>query len=168
LAKIFYSIFKDSVDYSAERISAHLEMAGPYSNDLRRKFLQSYDRGKASLRELAEQFEVSLGWAKKISARRTRTGQIDFVPYRRGPSSRVTTEVEQWLRAQVQGQPDLTLAELQTKLAAELKIEISVARLWWALKDLGLRLKKSRSTHGNEIRPKRSSGGKRGRKKSKP
>jgi transposase len=117
---------------------------------------------------LAEQYEVSLGWAKKISARRTRTGQIDFVPYQRGPSSRVTAEVEQWLRAQVRGQPDLTLAELQKKLVAELKVQLSVARLWWALKDLGLRLKKSRSTPGSEIRPKRSSGGKRGRKKSKP
>lgn len=141
-------------------------MAKPYSNDLRRKFLQSYDRGKASLRELAEQYAVSLGWAKKISARRSRTGQVDFVPYRRGRKSRVTEAVQQWLRSQVREQPDLTLAELQQRLAEQEKVQLSVARLWWALKDLGLRLKKSHSTPGNGRRRKHNSGGKRGRKKS--
>src|SRR5215831_19554451 len=118
-------------------------MARPYSNDLRQKFLQSYDRGKASLRELAEQYGVSLGWAKKISARRTRTGQVDFVPYHRGRKSRVTEEVQQWLRMRVREQPDLTLAELQQGLAGEQKVQLSVARLWWVLKNLDLRLKKS-------------------------
>ena len=141
-------------------------MAKAYSNDLRRKFLQSYDRGKASLREWAEQYGVSLGWAKKISARRSRTGQTDLVPHRPGPKSRVSEDVQQWLRAQVRGQPDLTLAELKQRLAAERKIQLSIARLWWVLKQLGLRLKKNPSTPANERRRKRSSGGKRGRKKS--
>lgn len=142
-------------------------MAGPYSNDLRRKFLQSYDRGKASLRELAEQYQVSLGWAKKISARRSRTGQIDFVPYRRGRKSRVNEEVQQWLRGQVEKQADLTLVELQQGLEQEKKVRLSVGRLWQALKDLGLRLKKNHSTRGNERPRKRSNGGKSGKKKSK-
>lgn len=142
-------------------------MARPYSNDLRRKFLQSYDRGRASLRELADHYGVSLGWAKKISARRTRTGQIDFVPYRRGPARQVTPEIEQWLCTRVKEKPDRTLAELREKLAAELKVQLSVTRLWLALKDLDLRLKKSHSTPRNETRRQRSSGGKRGKKKSK-
>lgn len=141
-------------------------MAKPYSNDLRRKFLQSYDRGKASLEELAEQYGVSVGWAKKISARRTRTGEIDFVPYRRGPESRATEEVQQWLRAQVRQQADLTLMELQRGLVEERKVQLSVSRLWWVVKGLGLRLKKSHSTRGNGIRPKRGSGARRGGKKS--
>lgn len=141
-------------------------MAKPYSNDLRRKFLQAYDRGQASLRELAEQYGVSLGWAKKISARRTRTGEIDLVAYVRGPKSRVTEPIQQWLRSRVGEQPDLTLAELQQRLGSEQKVQLSVSRLWWALKDLGLRLKKSRSTPANRKRRKRSSGGKPGGKKS--
>jgi transposase len=44
-------------------------MARPYANDLRRKFLQANEQGKGTLGELAEQFGVSEGWAKKISAR---------------------------------------------------------------------------------------------------
>ena len=88
------------------------------------------------------------------------------MPYRRGRKSRVTEEVQQWLRARVREQADLTLAELQQRLGAEQKVRLSVARLWRALKDLGLRLKKSHSTPANARRPKRSSGGKRGGKKS--
>ena len=41
-------------------------MARAYSNDLRRKFLQAYDEGEDTLAELAEQFRVSLGWAKRF------------------------------------------------------------------------------------------------------
>jgi hypothetical protein len=52
-------------------------MARAYSNDLRRKFLQAYDEDEGTLEDLAEQFRVSLGWAKKISARRSRTGEVD-------------------------------------------------------------------------------------------
>src|ERR1051326_1265506 len=141
-------------------------MPKPYANDLRRKFLQSYDRGKASLEELAEQYGVSVGWAKKISARRTRTGQIDFLPYRRGPQSRATEEVKAWLRGRVRQQADLTLVELQQGLMEEKKVQLSVSRLWWVLKEMGLRLKKSHSTHRNEIRQKRGSGGKPGGRKS--
>ena len=141
-------------------------MAKPYSNDLRRKFLQSYDRGKASLEKLAEQYGVSVGWAKKISARRTRTGQIDFLPYRRGPESQATEKVKQWLRARVRQQADLTLMELQRGLVEEQKVQLSVSRLWRVLKDLGLRLKKSHSTRGSGIQQRPSSGGKRGGKKS--
>ena len=93
-------------------------MAAPYSNDLRRKFLQAHEKGKGTLEELAERFEVSVGWAKKISARRTRTGQIELAPWRRGPQSRVTVAVQDWLREQIRGQPDVTLMELQQQLQA--------------------------------------------------
>lgn len=143
-------------------------MAKPYSNDLRRKFLKSYDRGKASLRELAEQYQVSLGWAKKISARRTRTGQIDFLPYRRGRKSRVTEEVQQWLGDRVREQSDVTLVELQQGLERERKVRLSIGRLWQALRDLGLRFKKNPSMRANGRPPKPSNGGRSGKRKSKP
>ncbi|HKR94258.1 MAG TPA: hypothetical protein VJW55_02790 [Candidatus Angelobacter sp.] len=139
-------------------------MAGAYSNDLRRKFLQAYDKGKGTLQELANQFEVSLGWAKKISARRTRTGQIDLQPWRRGPKSRVTAEVQQWLGKQIAQQPDLTLLELQERLQQKQGLRLSIGRLWLALQQMGLRLKKSHSTPRNKKRRKRNDGGKSGGK----
>ncbi|HKV93649.1 MAG TPA: hypothetical protein VJW20_13970 [Candidatus Angelobacter sp.] len=139
-------------------------MAGAYSNDLRRKFLQAYDKGKGTLQELADQFEVSLGWAKKISARRTRTGQIDVQPWRRGPESRVTAAVQQWLGKQIAQQPDLTLRELQERLQLTRGLRLSIGRLWLALQQMGLRLKKSHSTPRNKKRRKRNGGGRHGGK----
>jgi len=140
-------------------------MAGAYSNDLRRKFLQAYEKGKGTLAELAERFEVSVGWAKKMSARRTRTGQIDRPPWRRGPKSRVTPAVEEWLRQQIRRQPDLTLLELQQQLQQARGLRLSIGRLWLGLQHMGLRLKKSHSTLRNKTRRKRNGGGKRGGKR---
>jgi transposase len=137
-------------------------MARAYSDDLRRKFLQAYEKKKGTLEQLAERFEVSVGWAKKISARRTRTGQIERPPWRRGPVSRVTVAVEDWMREQIRRQPDLTLMELQQQLQQTQGRGLSIGRLWLALRQLGLRLKKSHSTPKNKTRRKRSAAGKRG------
>lgn len=50
-------------------------MGRPYEHDLRRKFFTACEAGEETLEELAERFLVSVGWAKKISAQRNRTGQ---------------------------------------------------------------------------------------------
>src|ERR1035437_10234540 len=50
-------------------------MAQPYSDDLRCKFLEAYESGAGSLRELARQFRVSLSYGKKIRGQQKRTGQ---------------------------------------------------------------------------------------------
>jgi transposase len=118
-------------------------MPRTYSNDLRRKFLQAYEEGEGTLEELAEQFRVSLGWAKKISARRSRTGEVDAPVWRHGPVSRVTPAV------QAEAQP----------------VRLSLGRMWLALRQLGLPLKKKRSTRKSRIASKRSAGGKPGEKR---
>ena len=134
-------------------------MARAYSNDLRRKFLQAYEKGKGTLGELAERFGVSVGWAKKISAAYTRTGQVERPPWRRGPVSRVTPAVQEWMREQIRRRPDVTLMELQQQLEQSRGVGLSIGRLWRALQQMGLRLKKSHSTPRNKRRRKRSSAG---------
>ena len=140
-------------------------MARPYSNDLRRKFLHAYDEGEGTLEELAEQFWVSLGWAKKVSARRTRTGATDVPVWRHGPESRVTAAVQQWMRERVGEQPDLTLRELQQRLEESKHLRLSIGRIWLALRQIGLPLKKNRSTPRSKTASKPSSGEKRGGKR---
>lgn len=141
-------------------------MPRAYSNDLRRKFLQAYDEGEGTLEELAEQFRVSLGWAKKISARWSRTGEADAPVWRHGPMSRVTAAVQEWIREQVGKQPEVTLGELQTRLQETEHVRLSIGRIWLALRQLGLPLKKNRSTRRNRKVPMRSSSGKSGDKAS--
>jgi transposase len=113
-----------------------------------------------TLEQLAERFSVSAPWAWKISAQRKRTGQMERVEQRRGTVRKVTAEVEQRLRGWVQAQPDLTLAELQQKLAKAQHLQVSIGRLWQVLRKMGLRLKKSHSTPANATRKPTSGGAK--------
>jgi transposase len=140
-------------------------MAKTYSNDLRRKLLEAYDRGEGSLRELAERFGVSSPYAWKISAQRKRTGQMERAEQRHGPESRITVEVERQLRSWVRQQPDLTLAEMQERLWETARLPVSLARLWQVLRRLQLRLKKNRSTPRSRTPRKINSGGRRGGKR---
>jgi transposase len=64
--------------------------------------------------------------------------------------------VAAWIRAQ----PDLTLAELQAKLHGEAGVTLSRGRVWYLLRKLGLRLKKSHSTPRNATQKPTSSGAK--------
>lgn len=118
-------------------------MANAYSNDLRRKILERYQRGGASLSELAERFGVSHGYTKKIRKQQLRTGRMEQPAYRAGRRSRVTTEIEAQLRSWVQEQPDLTLQELQERLQQSHSLYLSIGRLWWVLRQWKLRLKKN-------------------------
>jgi len=133
-------------------------MARAHENDLRRKFLGAYDRGEGTLEKLAGVFGVSLGWAKKISSQRKRTYQAERVRHQPG------SQVAGWLRSAktgvrwVESQPDLTLVEIQAKLWSEAGIDISRGRVWYLLRKLGLRLKKSRSTPNSGTQKRTASG----------
>jgi transposase len=121
-------------------------MASAYSNDLRRKFLEAYQRGEGSLETLAGRFGVSLGWAEKIWRRLRESGKMERpAGGKRGPASKVTPEIQKHLQDWVKQQPDLTLEELRGQLKQQLRLRISVSRLWMVLRDLDLRLKKSHS-----------------------
>jgi len=126
-------------------------MARPYGDDLRRKFLSACDQGEGTLDELAVRFVVSVGWAKKISAQRNRSGQAERVPHRPGRKPRAGAEAQRKVVVWVGSQPDLTLAELQEKLKCEAEVSLGLTQVWHLLRKLGLRLKKSRSTPRSAI-----------------
>ena len=131
-------------------------MATAYSDDLRRKLLEAYERNEGSLAELADRFSVSLGWAKKISAHKTRTGKMERDPGKpRGPASKLTVEIRRQLQDWISEQADLTLAEMQLRLYEQHQLEVSLSRLWTVLRSMGMRLKKSPSTPPSKT-PKRA------------
>ena len=99
--------------------AAKHDMGRPYGDDLRRKFLSAYDVGEETLEEFAERFLVSVGWAKKISAQRNRTGQAERVPHHAGRKRQAGPEAQQQVRDWIEAKPDLTLAEIQCKLRNE-------------------------------------------------
>jgi transposase len=135
-------------------------MGKPLGDDLRRKLLFAYDQGEGTLEELAGRFLVSLGWAKKISAARNRSGQAERVPHKPGRKPRVGAEQQKLVITWVASQPDLTLAEIKAKLQTKAGITLGVPRVWRLLRKLNLRLKKSRSTLPNATQKPIKSGAK--------
>ena len=132
-------------------------MARPYSDDLRRKLLEAFDQGKGSLSELAGHFDVSLGWAWKVSAARKRTGLMERPGYRPGAKRRID---EPALAGLLRSQPDATLVELQAELENKTGLRVSTQHLWRVVKRMGFRLKKSHSTPKSATRKKTASGAK--------
>src|SRR5258708_34786773 len=114
-------------------------MAKPYGDDLRRKFLLAYDRGEDTLEELADRFLVSVGWAKKISARRNRSGQAERVPHQAGRKWRAGAEAQRQVMDWVASKPDLTLAQLQARLYNEAGVWLSLWRRWHLVEKLSRR-----------------------------
>jgi transposase len=119
-------------------------MPRAYSDDLRTKLLRAYAAGRGSLHQLASQFGVSYGYTKKIRRQQLQSGQMERPrQLRHGPTGLLSAEIKQYLRAAVAKQPDVTLAELKQQLRKAHQIEISQSRLWYWLRGLGLRHKKT-------------------------
>jgi transposase len=138
-------------------------MPQAYSDDLRCKLLQFYERSNVGLEEVAERFGVSYGFSKKIRRQQLHTGQMERrAQSRYGPVSRVTAEIEEQLRAELRRQPDLTLAELGARLEQSRRLRLSKTRLGEVLTRLGLRRKKNRSMRPSRTAQKAGSGGRRG------
>ena len=102
-------------------------MARAYSDDLRRKLLEAHAAGKGTLRDLAERFGVSVGWAFKVSAAKRQTGSSERLPQRRA-ASRIDMER---VRTLVENKPDIILRELQAELVRA-PVSRSAWRTWHA------------------------------------
>lgn len=118
-------------------------MAAPYSNDLRDRVLAAYDRGMPT-RQIADIFQVSPAWARRIKQCRRETGRVRPLPTGGRRGRKIDREL---LSSFVAQQPDITLKELREKLG----ITCALSSIWQALDQLGLSFKKSRSTPPSRI-----------------
>src|SRR3974377_2131363 len=126
-------------------------MARALSVDLRRRVITAI-KGGMSCRQAAERFGVSASSAIRWHAQERKTGDARPVPQggdRR--SGRIEAHAALILSA-VDKTPDLTLAELQHKLA-ERGIGVCVVTPWPCFKRLRTTLKKSLPTKQNRIVP---------------
>ncbi len=114
-----------------------------YSTDLRQKIIEACQRGQATQRAIAELFGLSVSFLEKLLQRYRTTGTLAAKP--RGDGQKRRLDYDQHILAWIQAQPDLTLAELQTKTCQELGISLSLATLCRNLKRLGLTRKKGPS-----------------------
>jgi transposase len=125
-------------------------MARPLSLDLRERIVEAVEGG-LSRRAAAERFAVSESCAIKLLQRWKRTGSA--APGRMGGTKRFALEPhEARVRELVAAQPDITLDELEARLAGE-AIEVGRTSIHRFLKALGLTRKKRRSTRPSRIAP---------------
>jgi putative transposase len=118
-------------------------MPRPYSNDLRRKIVETVESG-TSCRQTAGQFKVSVSFVIKLLQRVRATGDVSpaqFGGYTVSPLVAHEADLKRW----VAERSEITIAELQT-LLAERGTRTSPAALARFLGKLGLTRKKRR--HG--------------------
>jgi transposase len=127
-------------------------MGAPYSQDLRDRVLAAYDAGKRT-GAIAESFQVSPAWARRVKQRRREFGETRPRPM--GGATVIKIDLAR-LAELVRTTPDATLLELR----AALGVKCSAAAVCLALKRLGLTFKKRRSMPLNRpVRMSRGAGG---------
>lgn len=116
-----------------------------YSQDLRDRVLLACDRGMPTKR-VAEVFDVSPAWVRRLKQRRRETGET-----RPRPSGGVRVRKIDTARLAelVKQQPDATARELRERLG----IRCAESAIYMALKRLGLSFKKRRSTRPSRTAP---------------
>jgi len=115
-----------------------------YSLDLRERVVSAYENGIETILEVAERFEVSDSFIKKLLRRKRTTGEIAPIGHRGGQPKRLSQKHRKWLLKTVSAQPDITLSELRERLLSEHRLSASVSTLSRELRGLNLRRKKSR------------------------
>jgi transposase len=113
-----------------------------YSQDLRERVLRALARGDRPT-EIAQRFEVSRVWVYQVRDRQQETGVRSSFQIGGHRRSRLA-ESEQVLRAWIVAEPDLTLAELQQRLAKQ-GVATKIATLWHQLNKWKLTFKKNRA-----------------------
>lgn len=117
-------------------------MSAPYSQDLRRKVVQAYERGEGSMRVLARRFSVGLSFVRDLIKRYRESGQIQPKAYQRGVKPKVRGAGEEAVQKWVQEAPNLTLNALCQRYQATFDQKVSKSAMDRALKRLNLTRKK--------------------------
>ena len=112
-------------------------MARAYSMDIRKRVLEARVKGETT-DDVAKRFNVSPAWVRRLMQRRRESGIIAPRYDRCGRKPKLMEHSER-LREMVSKCPDATLHELH----AQLGVDVSIATLWAALRDLKLSFKKS-------------------------
>ena len=109
--------------------------------DLRERILASYDAQEGTRQEIAHRFRVSLGMVKKLLLQRRKTGDIRPLHKNAGRKPMITLAHRRQIKALLNKQPDMTLAELRDALG----LGCSLPAIHYVLADMNLTLKKRRS-----------------------
>jgi len=113
-----------------------------YSIDLRQRIVLAVESGAESQAEVAVQYEVSLSFVERLLRQWRTSGSLAPLSGKPGPKRKLEP-YDAWVRAEVQRQPDATLAELCERLAKAKDVQAHPSLMWRELQFLELPLKKN-------------------------
>src|SRR6476661_8143930 len=119
-----------------------------YPMEFRVLVAAAYDECGSSL-EVAEEYDCSESWVRRLVQRRRQTGSLEPLAPKRPDTHKLDDADLEHLRALIAAKPDMTLAEL----AEALGHKASVPTVWRATQALGLPLKKRPSTPPSRTGP---------------
>jgi transposase len=114
-------------------------MGKPYSSDLRRGIVQGIESGH-TYEEIADLYGVSISSVSRFVTRWRKTGSVNaakFGGYKGYALECYRDRITRWVVAQ----PDITLAELQSRLAKQ-KVPVSQTAIFRFLRHLDFTFKK--------------------------
>jgi transposase len=126
-----------------------------YSGDLRERIVAAREQGH-SAQEIARLFGVSKRSVERFWNKYLATGAVEPKQrggYRRSRLEKHDLKLRRWIRQK----PDLTLAQLQERIAQDLGIKLGTTALWHRLERLGLSYKKN--PERRRAKPARSASG---------
>src|SRR3954447_13500851 len=121
----------------------------PYSQDLRKRILETVERGEGSLRQIADRFLVSVSFVTRLLRTHRDTGSLEPKPHGGGTPAVPPPEALQRLRELIRQQPDATLEECRQRLG----LSCSTMTISRALSRLGLPRKKKVPRAREQDRP---------------
>src|SRR5512135_2033305 len=121
----------------------------PYSQDLRKRILDTLERGDGTLRQIARRFLVSVSFVTRLLQLHRSTGSLEPRPHGGGNPAVLGPEDLEQLRDLVRRQPDATLEELRQRLG----VSCSLMTISRALRELGLPRKKKVPRAEEQDRP---------------
>jgi transposase len=80
-----------------------------YSQDLRERVIAGYQKGKTTMKEVADRFAVSRSWVNNLVQRQKQTGRVAANPHGGGAVAKVNATHYPILEAIIDGQNDITL-----------------------------------------------------------
>lgn len=120
-----------------------------YSQDLRKRIVDTVQRGEGSLRQIARRFLVSVSFVTRLLQRHRSTGALEPRPHGGGNPAVLGPQDLDQLRELVRRQPDATLEELRQRLG----VSCSLMTISRALRKLGLPRKKKIPRSQEQDRP---------------
>jgi transposase len=118
-------------------------MPAPYSIDLRQRIINAYQTKKSSQTEIAERFQVSLSFVKRLIGRYQQTGSVKPKSHGGGAISIIKQSDLEQIKQLVNEQPDALLRELCERWEVKKGMKISISTMHRQLQKLQLTTKKN-------------------------